>query len=285
VLMVIFFVNEVRRRDPMLPLQLFRKPTVIGVSFVAFCMSASIFAMFLYLTFYLQDALGNGPLGAGLRYLPLTLLSFFVAYGAGQLTVRMPSRYLLGGGMLLIAVGLFLMSHTHADSTWTVLLPGFIVCGAGIGTVNPVLASAAISVVPPEESGMASGTNNTFRQVGIATGIAVLGAIFQSQIVSHTSATLSRTAAGQQILLRGGAQLNAALASGDVRPTAAALPSSVAHDLIAAYQAAFSVSLNHLMLISSVVALVGSFMGFFMVRQKDFVVLTGAPAPAAAHAG
>ncbi len=196
VLLLIFFVNEARSKDPMLPLSLFRKPAVVGVSFVAFCMSASIFAMFLYLTFYLQDALGNGPLGAGVRYLPLTLLSFFVAYGAGQLTVRMQSRYLLGGGMLLIAIGLFLMSHTHANSGWTVLLPGFIVCGAGIGMVNPVLASASISVVPPQESGMASGTNNTFRQVGIATGIAVLGAIFQSQIVSHTRTALQASPLG-----------------------------------------------------------------------------------------
>jgi EmrB/QacA subfamily drug resistance transporter len=284
VLLLIFFVNEVRSKDPMLPLPLFRKPTVVGVSFVAFCMSASIFAMFLYLTFYLQDALGNGPLGAGARYLPLTLLSFFVAYGAGQLTVRMPSRYLLGGGMLLIAVGLFLMTHTHADSSWTVLLPGFIVCGAGIGMVNPVLASASISVVPPEESGMASGTNNTFRQVGIATGIAVLGAIFSSQIVTHTTAVLNRTASGQQILQQGGAQLKAALTGGGVRPAAAHFPPAAAHQLITAYQSGFSVSLNHLMLISTFVALVGSFMGFFMVRQKDFVVPTGAPAPVAAHA-
>jgi EmrB/QacA subfamily drug resistance transporter len=284
VLMLIFFVNESRSKDPMLPLSLFRKPAVVGVSFVAFCMSASIFAMFLYLTFYLQDALGNGPLGAGLRYLPLTLLSFFVAYGAGQLTVRMPSRYLLGGGMLLIAIGLFLMTHTHANSGWTVLLPGFIVSGAGIGTVNPVLASAAISVVPPEESGMASGTNNTFRQVGIATGIAVLGAIFQSQIVSHTTATLQRLPNGPEVLRRTGAVLNSALASGDVRPTAAHLPPSLSSALLTAYQSGFSVTMNHLMLISTFVALVGSVAGFSLVRQRDFVVPTGGGAPAAAHA-
>jgi EmrB/QacA subfamily drug resistance transporter len=284
VLMLIFFINEIRSKDPMLPLPLFRKPAVVGVSFVAFCMSASIFAMFLYLTFYLQDALGNGPLGAGVRYLPLTLLSFFVAYGAGQLTVRMPSRYLLGGGMLLIAIGLFLMSHTHANSGWTVLLPGFIVCGAGIGMVNPVLASAAISVVPPEESGMASGTNNTFRQVGIATGIAVLGAIFQSQIVSHTRASLASSPLGQGVLQGGGPTLNAALSGGGVRPVASHLPSPLANELITAYQSGFSTTLNHLMLIACVVALIGSVAGSVLVRQRDFVVPTGAGAPVASHA-
>ncbi len=285
VLMLIFAVNEIRSKDPMLPLPLFRKPAVVGASFVAFCMSASIFAMFLYLTFYLQDAQGSSPLGAGLRYLPLTLLSFFVAYGAGQLTVRMPSRYLLGGGMFLISVGLFLMTHTHANSSWTVLLPGFIVCGAGIGTVNPVLASVAVSVVPPEESGMASGTNNTFRQVGIATGIAVLGAIFQSQIVSHTTAALHQNAQyGQKVLDKAGATLNAALASGNVRANSAHLKPHLFGALIKAYQSGFSVTMNHLMLISTFVALVGCVAGFSLVRQKDFVVPAGAGAPAAAHA-
>ena len=116
------------------------------------------------------------------------------------------------------------MGTTTADSSWTVLLPGFIVAGFGIGVVNPVLASAAVSVVQPQRSGMASGANNTFRQVGIATGIAVLGAIFQTQIVSHTSAALE-----QGRLRPGGAPargrpLRGALAAGEVRHAAAAIP-------------------------------------------------------------
>ena len=180
----------------MLDLGLFRIPAFVGLSVVAFTLAASIFAMFLYLTLYIQDDLGFGPLPAGIRFLPLTLLSFVVAPFAGRLTVRVQSRYLLGVGMLLITGGLLLMGTTHPDSAWTVLLPGFIACGIGIGTVNPVLASGAISVVQPQRSGMASGANNTFRQVGIATGIAVLGAVFQSQIVAHTSAALGKTDLG-----------------------------------------------------------------------------------------
>ena len=111
--------------------------------------------------------------------------------------------------MIAVTGGLLLMGTTHPDSAWTVLLPGFIVCGLGIGAVNPVLASGAISVVQPQRSGMASGANNTFRQVGIATGIAVLGAVFQSQIVAHTSAVLNKTIYGHEVLQRGGAQLPA----------------------------------------------------------------------------
>jgi EmrB/QacA subfamily drug resistance transporter len=202
VLMVVFFVNEQRTNDPMLDLALFNRPAFVGVSVVAVGISASIFAMFLYLTLYVQDSLGYAPFPAGVRFLPLTVLAFVVAPFAGRLTVRIHSRYLLGTGMLLITAGLLLMSRTHPNSTWTVLLPGFIVAGAGIGMVNPVLASASISVVEPQRSGMASGANNTFRQVGIATGIAILGAVFQSQIVSHTSTVLNQSAMGKAVLHR-----------------------------------------------------------------------------------
>jgi Na+/melibiose symporter-like transporter len=243
---------------------------------VAFAMSASIFAMLLYLTLYIQDSLGYGPLQAGLRFLPLTLLAFFVAPFAGRLTVRVQSRYLLGTGMLLISVSLLLMAHTHPDSSWTVLVPGFVVGGFGIGMVNPVLASASISVVEYQRSGMASGTNNTFRQVGIATGIAVLGAVFQSQIVSATSAVLRHSAIGTLVLHQGGTQLTAAMTGGAVREATTQIPSAAARAaLLHAYHIGFSSTLNHLMIIGAVVAFVGSVGGFVLVRQRDFVVQGG----------
>jgi EmrB/QacA subfamily drug resistance transporter len=285
VLMIVFVVNEARREDPMLDLGLFRKKTVIGVSIVAFGISSSIFAMFLYLTLYIQDDLGFSPFPAGVRFLPLTILAFLVAPFAGRLTVRIKSSYMLGLGMGLIGMGLLLMSHTHPNSTWTVLLPGFIVAGFGIGTVNPVLASASVSVVQPQHSGMASGTNNTFRQVGIATGIAILGAVFQSQIVSHTSAVLTQSAVGRLVLHGGGAQLRAALSAGQVQAALAHanLPGAASRTLVSAYHIGFSTTLNHLMVIGAIVAFVGCIAGFTLVRQNEFVVPTGAPPAGGGH--
>jgi EmrB/QacA subfamily drug resistance transporter len=276
VLMAVFIANEKRSRDPMLDLELFKRPAFVGVAMVAFAIAASIFAMFLYLTLYIQDNLGYGPFPAGLRFLPLTVLAFAVAPFAGRLTVRIHSRYLLGTGMLLIAGGMLLMAFTHPNSTWTVLLPGFIVAGFGIGMVNPVLASVAISVVEPQRSGMASGANNTFRQVGIATGIAVLGAVFQSQIVGHTSGVLTQSAAGRQVLHQGGAQLTAAMSSGEVRQAAASIPSAARAALLHAYHIGFSTTLNHLMIIGAIVAFIGALGGYGLVRQRDFVVPAGA---------
>jgi hypothetical protein len=183
----------------------------------------------------------------------------------------------LGIGMVIVSGGLLLMATTHPNSTWTVLLPGFLVCGFGVGIVNPVLASGAVSVVQPQRSGMASGANNTFRQVGIATGIAVLGAVFQSQIVAHTTAALRRNADGAQIIHRGGTQLQAAMSGGAVRQAAASLPAGARNTLLQAYHSGFSVTLNHLMVIGAVVAFVGAIAAFALVRQRDFIVPTGAP--------
>ena len=181
VLLALFLLVERRSERPMLDLALFRKPTFAGASIVAFALSSSMFAMFLYLTLYIQNVLGYSPLEAGLVFLPITLTSFFVAPVAGRLSARLPVRALLAPGLFLVGTGLLLMSGLSVDSDWTGLLPGFLVAGAGIGLTNPPLASTAIGVVPPERSGMASGINNTFRQVGIATGIAALGAIFQAR--------------------------------------------------------------------------------------------------------
>ena len=272
VLMTAFLVAEWVQKDPMLDLTLFKRPAMVGVSLTAFTLSASIFAMFLYLTLYIQDDLGYGPLAAGIRFLPITVMAFIVAPIAGKLTVRWKSRYLLGTGLLLVAVGLLLMATTHADSGWTQLLPGYIVAGAGIGMVNPVLASASVAVVPFQRSGMAAGTNSTFRQVGIATGIAALGAVFASQIQHKTVAALHATAIGHQVAARGGSALNQALQAGAVRQAARAIGYGPARTaLLTAYRGAFSSTLNELLVIGAVVAFVGSVASFALVRQRDFV--------------
>ena len=277
VLMTIFVVAEMKQSEPMLDLHLFKRPAMTGVSLVAFAISASIFAMFLYFTLYIQDDLGYGPLAAGVRFLPLTALAFIVAPVAGKLTVRVHARYMLGVGLLFIAAGLFAMGFTHATSNWTVLLPGFILAGIGIGTVNPVLASSAISVVPPERSGMASGANSTFRQVGIATGIAGLGSVFQSQLVKKTVDALRSTHQGATIAQRGGAQLRGAILGGDVRHVAATMPAGARSIVLQAYRSGFSSSLNVIVLIAAIIALVGSVGAFALVRQRDFVPSVAPP--------
>jgi predicted MFS family arabinose efflux permease len=104
-----------------------------------------------------------------------------VAPISGRLTNRWPLRVPLTAGLILIGAGLLLMRAVEADSEWTVLLPGLLVGGLAIGVISPALAAAMVSILPVERSGLASGINNTFRQLGIAMGIAGLGAIFEHQ--------------------------------------------------------------------------------------------------------
>jgi MFS family permease len=265
----------------MLDLTLFKRPAVVGVSLAGFTLSGSIFAMFLYITLYVQDDLGYGPLAAGVRFLPITVLAFLVSFFVGRLTVRIHARFLLGTGMLLITGGCLLMATTHASSGWTVLLPGFVVAGVGIGTVNPSLASSAISVVPPQKSGMASGINSTFRQVGIATGIAGLGTVFQTQILQRTTHALGGSPAGQAVAAHGGGALQAALVGGNVRAVITTLPSQAARTaVLQAYRVGFSATLDRLMIIAAVIAFIGAVGSFVLVRQRDFVPSFAPPAGA-----
>jgi EmrB/QacA subfamily drug resistance transporter len=278
VLIVLFLIVERLQERPMLDLALFRRPAFTGANIVAFALSGSIFAMFLYLTLYIQDVLGFSPLQAGLRFLPITLLSFFVAPVAGRLSVRVPIRLLLGVGLLLISVGLVAMTAVDASSGWTTLIPGFAIAGVGIGLVNPPLASAAIGVVPPERSGMASGINSTFRQVGIATGIAGLGAIFQHSVTQSTSAALNASGHAQQILTAAHGQLSTLLESGNVSQIARTLSPSARSALTSSYRVGFTDAFTDILVVAAVLALVGSILAFILVRSRDFVSTAEAPA-------
>ncbi len=180
VALLVFGLVELRQERPMFDVRLFRVPAFAGAQIIAFTISSSMFAMFLYITLYLQNILRYSPLQAGLRFLPLSMISFFVAPATGRLVGRVPIRILLGSGMGLVTIALYLMYGVKVSSGWTTLLAGFLIGGIGIGMVNPPLATTAVSVVPVQRAGMAAGVNNTFRQVGIATGIAGLGAIFQT---------------------------------------------------------------------------------------------------------
>jgi EmrB/QacA subfamily drug resistance transporter len=271
ILMLVFLIAEWRQADPMLDLTLFKRPAMTGVSIAAFTLSASIFAMFLYLTLYLQEVLGYGPFAAGVRFLPVTVLAFLAAPFAGKLSVRIHSRYLLFVGLALVGAGCGLATHVQASSTWTVLLPGFIVAGLGIGVTNPVLASASVSVVPPERSGMASGSSSTFRQVGIATGIAGLGAIFLSQVKPSTINALEASPQGRLIVAHDGARLSVALAGNGVREASASLPASTQTVLLNAYKIGFTSTFDHLMTISMIVAFLGAVASLALIRQRDFV--------------
>ncbi len=278
VLLALFVVSQFVQKNPMLDLTLFRKPTFGGAGLVAFGISASMFAMFLYLTLYLQTILNLSPLQTGLRFLPITLLSFVVAAVSGNLSARVPVRLLLSLGLALVAVGMLLMRGLSADSQWTALLAGFIFAGAGVGLVNPPLASTAIGVVPPQRSGMASGINATFRQVGLATGIAALGAIFQSSLATRLAPKLAGTPVAGHVT-----QIAHAVAAGGAQGVIGAIPAARRGQAELAIHGAFAGAMNEILLVGGVTAVATALLALMLVRGRDFAVY-GAPEPAHAAA-
>jgi predicted MFS family arabinose efflux permease len=260
VLLVSFGLVELRQESPMLDIRLFRVPTFTGAQITAFAISSGMFAQFLFLPLYLEDVLGYSAVKTGVIFLPLSLLAFIVAPISGRLSTRMPVRFLLAGGLALCGVALLLMSGISISSSWTTLLPGFLVAGVGIGLVNAPLASTAVSVVEPRHAGMASGTNNTFRQIGIATGIAALGAIFQTRIASDLAGKVPVN------LVHPFAQ---AIASGAGRVSTG--PSSSEGVTVQTAHSAFISGLNGILFIAAFVLFAGAILAFALVRQRDFV--------------
>ena len=182
-----FVIYELRiAAAPMADLRLFARRSFAATGFVAFAISATVIGMIIYLSLYIQNTLGYSPVQAGLRFLPLTLVSFTVALLTGGLIGKVAMRVLLGVAMASAAAGLASMAHLTATSTWLVLLPGFILAGIGLGITSTGLASAALSAVEPARAGMAAGLVNTLRQVGTATGVAVLGALYASRVTTAT---------------------------------------------------------------------------------------------------
>jgi EmrB/QacA subfamily drug resistance transporter len=176
-LLAAFVAVERREPEPMLDLRLFAIPTFTGASAVVMVLAASTFGPFLYLTLFLLEAAGASPTQVGLELMPLSVAALVVSVAGGRYSRVLPVRVALPVGLLLCAAGLVAMRGLEAASPWTVLLPGLLVMGVGIGLSNPSVTYAALGVVPATRSGMASGVSNTFRQVGIALGIATLGAL------------------------------------------------------------------------------------------------------------
>jgi hypothetical protein len=172
-----FGMIEVRIREPMLPLGLFRRPAFTGAQVAAFAISASFFALFLYLTLYLQEVLHLSPLDAGLVYLPGTVVMFVVSGVTAPLSTRIAPGILIVVGLFLVAGGIALMLLAQVNSTWVLLLPGELVVSVGTGIVNPALATVAISSLAADQSGLAAGVNDAFRQAGVAVGVAAFGAL------------------------------------------------------------------------------------------------------------
>jgi EmrB/QacA subfamily drug resistance transporter len=268
-LLAAFVASQLVQRSPMFDLGLLRNPTFVGGLIAAVGVSASIFSLLTYLIIYVQNLLGYSAVESGLRFLFLSGMSFVAAIVAGRLTSYVPTKWLIAPGFFLTATGLFLLrgiAPSMDPSEWTHLIPGLIVAGIGIGMINVPLASTAVGVVTPERSGMASGVNSTFRQVGIACGIAALGSIFSHQVTDGIRGALAGTPAAAEAT-----RVAQALTNGQIDSVVAQAPASVRETIATAATTSFVDALNHITTIAAVIALVAGICCLFLIRAQDFV--------------
>lgn len=266
-LLTVFVFAERRSEHAMFDLSLFAKPTFSGGSIAAFGISATLFSVLVYITLYLQNVLNLTPLQTGVRLIVLSAAILVTSSAAGRLASHIPIRLLIGPGLLAVAVGLFLMRGLTATSTWTHLIPGLIVAGIGAGLVNPPLAQTAVGVVKPRNAGMASGINSTFRQVGIATGIALLGTLFRSRVADSVRSAVAADPQLGQI----GPRIADSLQSGKIGALIKSLPSNQREQVGTLAKTAFTSGLDRILLVAAIVAAVSAVASFFLIRTRDFV--------------
>jgi EmrB/QacA subfamily drug resistance transporter len=189
-LLALFVAVEWRSRAPMLPLDVFRRPDFTGAQVATFAISGSFFALFLYMTLYLQEILHLSPIQAGLVYLPGTIAIFLVSGASAPLSTKVPPPLLVVAGLTFVAAGLPLLLLAGTGSSWIALMPALLMSCVGVGLFNPAVAAVALGSLAPEKGGLASGTNLSFRQGGVAVGVAVFGAVVPAaSALGHGSAT------------------------------------------------------------------------------------------------
>jgi EmrB/QacA subfamily drug resistance transporter len=181
VALAVFILLELNQRAPMLDLDLFRSGTFAGANLVAILVTLAMFGIFFFFPIYMQVYRGWSPIQAGAALLPWTLMVVIFAPIAGKLSDRVGSRWLMASGMTVVAACCLILSTVGVDSSFWRMLPGFVLGGVGMSFVMTPMSAAAMGAAPVEKAGVASGVLNTFRQVGVALGIAVMGAILANR--------------------------------------------------------------------------------------------------------
>jgi EmrB/QacA subfamily drug resistance transporter len=194
VLLVAFVINELRVKNPLAPLSIFR---INGLGFadatqlIAF---VGFLAIFFFLTLYMQNVLGYSAIHTGLAYLPLTLVAVVGAGIASQLLARVGTRAIMFVGALITAGGIFWLSRIPVHGSYVSdLLPGMLLVGFGVTPMFVSVATAANAGVPADKAGLAASLLNASQQLGGALGLAILTAIATSQTHHQLAAHSSRS--------------------------------------------------------------------------------------------
>ncbi|MFJ8744394.1 MFS transporter [Embleya sp. NPDC127516] len=263
---VVFVVTEVRVAEPMIDLALFRRASFGAIMAAGLLIQFAAFSGFPQMSVWLQSVLGYGPVEAGLALLPLAATSFVVSALAGRFLLGVAPTWSIGIGAVFIGVGSLALTLVDAGSGWAALTPGLVLGGVGVGLVMPQLAGAALAAVPPARAGMAGGALNTFRQLGFALGIAVVGVLFRDG-AAHTLREAGSVDGDPHATAE-------ALGGGRAQEIAAAAPADSRDVVLGTLREAFAAGMDRTFVLCGVLG----------IAAGALVLLTGRAAPATAAA-
>ena len=209
VLLAVFVTIQMRVEHPLLPLRIILDRTRAGSFLAVFVTGAGMFAVFLFLTYYLQNTLKYTPITTGFAFMPMIASLILTATLSTALILpRFGPRILMTTGLVVASIGMALLTQISIDSSYvTHILPGLVIMGLGLGATMAPAMQGAISGVDPDDSGVASATVNTMQQVGGSIGTALLSTVAANAATSYVSSNMA-TAADAALL-----QANAEIAS------------------------------------------------------------------------
>lgn len=178
VLLVVFTVIESRSQAPLVPLRIFRSPTVVGGNILMVIVAMAVYGGALITSLYAQQVLGYSAVKFGLSTAVYAVMSIIGANLSARLVAKVGYKPIAVVGMTLLSGGLLMLTQIDPDGGyWSDLFFGLVVFGAGIGSTNVAAAVASLTGAKPEESGLVSGINNAVFQIGAALGIAIASSV------------------------------------------------------------------------------------------------------------
>lgn len=192
-LLIIFIVVELKVKDPMMNLTMFKQRHFVGATLVALTLGLGIYAFNAFLTGLMQNYIGYSALQTGVRQLTISMWSLILGPITGILGNRFSKKWMISGSLLIGGIGFLLLAHAMGpDVSFVDLWPGMVLMGIMNGMVNPLLNTAGMEGVKLHEMGMASGLLNVFRQIGTTVGVVVLGLIQTSHYEAYLNGHLDQ---------------------------------------------------------------------------------------------
>jgi EmrB/QacA subfamily drug resistance transporter len=261
VTLVLFIALELRHRDPMMDIRLFRSASFGAVMAIATSSLFGFTGVALLMVLFFQKAQGLSPLATGWRLLPMMGVYVVVSSVAARLVRRVGFKVTLTVGLLLTAAGAGLLLGVHVSSSFNAIWPGLAVFGLGSGLLLAPTTAAAVISVPHTRGGMASATVNMFRQLGGVLGASVLGSIF----TTHFAAALPSNLAHRGVPSAIAAHVVSAASTGS---PATAIGGSVGANITSAVGQALSGAVHDGLLVAIAIALVTAVPAAVFVRKR-----------------